>query len=127
VPRALIVDDEAGIRFALKRWFERQQYQVDEADDGEVALRLLRESPDSEDQRYEVVVCDLHLPHLSGEAIVGLLQTERPALAQRIILTTGDAVSDAPAGSVMAEHAYVLQKPFDLATLREMVGRVRGM
>jgi len=127
VPRALIVDDEAGIRFALKRWFERQQYQVDEAEDGEVALRMLRESPDTEDQRYEVVVCDLHLPHLSGEAIVGLLTTERPALVQRIILTTGDAVADAPAGSVMARHAHVLQKPFDLATLREVVAKVRGI
>jgi DNA-binding response OmpR family regulator len=127
VPRALIVDDEAEIRFALKRWFERQQYQVDEAEDGEVALRLLRESPDSDDQRYVVVVCDLHLPHLSGEAIVGLLNAERPALAQRIILTTGDAVSDAPAGTVMAEHPYVLQKPFDLATLRDMVAKVRGI
>lgn len=127
MPRALIVDDEAGIRFALKRWFERQQYQVDEADDGEVALRMLRESPDSDDQGYDVVVCDLHLPHLSGEAILGLLLTERPALAQRIILTSGDAVSDAPAGSVMAEHAFVLQKPFDLATLRDMVAKVRGI
>ena len=126
MPRALIVDDEAGIRFALKRWFERQQYQVDEADDGEVALRMLRESPDADDQRYEVVVCDLHLPHLSGEAIVGLLNAERPALARRIILTTGDAVSDSPAGSVMAEHQFVMQKPFDLATLKEMVAKVRG-
>ena len=123
MPRALIVDDEAGIRFALKRWFERQQWTVDEAEDGNAALALLRSSTDGA-LPYDVVVCDLHLPYLSGEAIVGLMRNENPELARRIILTTGDAVTDAEPGSVLAEHPFVLQKPFDLATLKETVGKV---
>ena len=41
MPRALVIDDEPGIRLALKRWFERQGYTVLEAADGEAALKHL--------------------------------------------------------------------------------------
>lgn len=124
MPRVLIVDDEPGIRFALKRWFERQQWAVLEAADGQSAMDLLLSSTDDTDERLDVVVCDLHLPVLSGEAIVRTLLQERPALALRVLLTTGDAVIDAHAGSVLALHPHVLQKPFDLATLKAAVERI---
>jgi hypothetical protein len=41
-----------------------------------------------------------------------------------VIITTGDAVQDAARDSVLATHPHVLQKPFDLATLRAAVDRV---
>lgn len=121
MPRVLIVDDEPGIRFALKRWFERQQWTVEEAGDGAQALELLRASSEEGDARFDVVVCDLHLPLVSGDEIVRTIAEDRPALAARVILTTGDAVHDATPGSVLAQHKHVLQKPFDLVTLRDVV------
>jgi DNA-binding NtrC family response regulator len=124
LPRVLIVDDEPGIRFALKRWFERQQWTVLEAQDGQAALDLLFSSSDDTDARIDVVVCDLHLPLISGEAVVQALMAERPTLVQRVLLTTGDAVVDAAPGSVLAQHPHVLQKPFDLATLKQAVERI---
>jgi len=122
--RVLIVDDESGIRFALKRWFERQRWTVEEAGDGERALEMLRASSEEGDTRFDVIVCDLHLPRVSGEEIVRTISQDRPALAARVILTTGDAVHDAMPGSVLAEHPHVLQKPFDLITLRDAVHRI---
>lgn len=124
MPRVLIVDDEPGIRFALKRWFERQQWAVLEAQDGQAALDLLLSSSDDTDARIDVCVCDLHLPVITGEAIVRALMAERPALAMRVLLTTGDAVIDAEPGSVLSEHQHVLQKPFDLATLKRAVDAI---
>lgn len=124
MPRVLIVDDEPGIRFALKRWFERQQWAVLEAQDGQTALDLLLGSSDDTDARIDVVVCDLHLPVITGEAIVRALHTERPALVSRVLLTTGDAVIDAEPGSVLSAHPHVLQKPFDLATLKQAIERI---
>ncbi|WP_434479875.1 response regulator [Gemmatimonas sp.] len=124
MPRVLIVDDEPGIRFALKRWFERQQWAVLEASDGQSAVDLLLSSADDTDARLDVVVCDLHLPVLSGEAIVQTLQQERPALARRVLLTTGDTVIDAEPDSILARHPHVLQKPFDLGTLKAVVDRI---
>lgn len=127
MPRVLIVDDEPGIRFALKRWFERQQWAVLEAPDGQSAMDLLLSSADDTDARLDVVICDLHLPVLSGEAILRTLLQERPALAQRVLLTTGDAVIDAEPQSILARHPHVLQKPFDLATLKEAVERIAAV
>lgn len=120
MPRALIIDDEPGIRFALKRWFERQGYAVLEAGDGTTAMQTLATEGDG----LQVVVCDLHLPGIDGDALITRLEVEHPTLVSRVILTTGDAVHDAEPGSALARHPFVLQKPFDLATLKSVVERV---
>ncbi len=118
--RALIVDDEAGIRFALRRWFERQKYDVLEAGDGNEAMRQIAQRGND----LQIIVCDLHLPGLDGEALIARLSSEHPALVRRVILTTGDSIEDARPDSVLASHPWVLQKPFDLASLKQIVERV---
>jgi CheY-like chemotaxis protein len=127
LPRVLIVDDEPGIRFALKRWFERQQWTVVEAQDGHDALELLHATAEDGENSLDLIVCDLHLPGVSGEEIVQWLRTARPAHARRAIITTGDAIEDAAPGSVLATHEHVLQKPFDLGMLRTAVERITGV
>jgi CheY-like chemotaxis protein len=122
----LIVDDEPGIRVALRRWFERQQWAIAEAGDGSHALTLLRATDDAGPDRFDLVVCDLNLPNLGGEELIRILRAERPHLVPRIVLTTGESVACADAGSVLAEHTHVLQKPFDLATLKAVVDGVYG-
>ena len=124
LPRVLIVDDEPGIRFALKRWFERQKWEVHEAPDGREALLLIER--ETADAAFDLIVTDLHLPGLSGEELLQSLASTRPALAAHVILTTGDAVQDAPRDSILATHPHVLQKPFDLGTLRGAIDRVLG-
>lgn len=121
MPRALIVEDEPAVRTALKRWFEKQGYLALEAADGEQARALLA-APDSD--APDVIICDMHLPGISGEILLALLSVERPELAARVILTTGDSVDHAAPGSVLATHAFVLQKPFELSELKSMVERV---
>ena len=124
MPRALLVDDEPGIRIALKRWFERQGFVATEAADGDQALAQLMAMEGAEDTP-DIIVCDIHLPGLSGDELIKRLCKERPALVARVILTTGDLVAFADPGSVLARHPFVLQKPFELATLKTMVERVR--
>ncbi len=122
MPRVLIVDDEAGIRFALRRWFERQHWVVDEAPDGRQALQIIES--ETAETALDLIVTDLHLPGMTGDQLVLTLMATRPTLATRVIITTGDAVQDAARDSVLATHPHVLQKPFDLATLRAAVDRV---
>ena len=124
LPRVLLVDDETGIRFALKRWFERQHWIVSEAGDGQTAMTQLLASDDASESRIDLVICDLHLPLLSGEELLRALMVTRPALIERLVLSTGDAVSDAAPGTALAMHPHVLQKPFELATLRTMVATI---
>jgi DNA-binding response OmpR family regulator len=117
----LIIDDEPGIRFALQRWFARQSWDVLEAGDGEDGLALLLNSDDESDTRIDLVVCDLHLPRMNGEALHAIVLSERPAFVDRIIFSTGDAVTSAPADSILATHPHVLQKPFELSALRLLI------
>lgn len=125
MPRALLVDDEPGIRIALKRWFERQGFVAIDVSDGDQALAHLMAAGDVE-ETPDVIVCDVHLPGMSGDELLKKLCAERPALAARVILTTGDDLEIAAPGSVLARHPFVLQKPFELATLKTMVERLRA-
>jgi DNA-binding NtrC family response regulator len=121
LPSVLIVDDEPSIRFVLRRWFERQHWTVSEAGDGQTAMAQILASDEDGDRRLDLVLCDLHLPLVSGEELLQHLHAERPAMAARLILCTGDAVSHAAPGTALSVHPHVLQKPFELATLSTLV------
>jgi CheY-like chemotaxis protein len=121
MPRALIIDDEPSVQLAVKRWFERQGYDVSGADDGPDALAQLANLYDED---IDVILCDLHLPGISGEELLVRLSKHRPLLATRLILCTGDSVSHAPPDSMLAQHPFVLQKPFDFSALQSIVERV---
>lgn len=121
MPRALIIDDEPSVQLALKRWFERQGYDVHVASDGHEALAQLA---NLYDDQLDVILCDLHLPGVPGLEILSGLAKHRPLLAARLILCTGDAVDCADPDSPLARHPLVLQKPFDFASLQAIVERV---
>ena len=128
MPRVLIIDDEPSIRFALRRWFERQGWIADEAIDGANALdMLLSLSADADAEHgYTVIVCDLRMPGMSGSQLHDRLKTDRPALIDRLVFTTGDDVASPPVGSVLGSHERVLQKPFEFTALRELVESIAG-
>jgi DNA-binding response OmpR family regulator len=123
--RALLVDDEPVIRFALRRFFQRQGWAVDEAEDGRAALALLLDG-DGPAQAYDVVITDLRMPGLSGIELHARLERDRPELLRRLILSTGDSVSPEAAAFLRRADCPVLSKPFELAELRAMVERVAG-
>jgi CheY-like chemotaxis protein len=123
-PRALLVDDEPVIRQALRRFFVRMGWEVDEAEDGNEALRLLlAEAPAAE---YAVIISDLRMPGVSGIELHARLEAARPELLERLILSTGDSVSAEAAEFLRRSHCPVLNKPFELAELRTMLARLPG-
>lgn len=124
MPRILIIDDEPGIRLALRRWFERQGFAVDDAANGEDAWTHLQRLTVEEQLTPSVIICDVNLPGISGCELLTRLRERQSPLVDRFILTTGDAVDDQPPNSPLAQHAFVLPKPFDLASLRVMMDRV---
>lgn len=63
-PRVLVVEDEAQIRYALRRYLESNGYQVREAEDGATALR------EFELFKPDVMLLDLMLPDMGGVDIV---------------------------------------------------------
>lgn len=83
-PLVLIVDDDTQLRRELEHVATAAGFVVDTAQDGQAALAsITRRTPD-------IVVTDLHMPHLGGEALIRALRGQ-PATAQvPILVITSD-------------------------------------
>lgn len=122
-PRVLIVDDEASIRAALSRFFRRRGWIIDEAGNGRDGLDALLRSTESE--CYNVVVCDIRMPEMSGSEVHDTLIAQRPDLVERLIFITGEMTSPDVAEFIARTRRPVLLKPFELTALAEVVESVR--
>ncbi len=103
--RILVVEDKASMRRMLRRTLETAKYRVDEAADGDEAVRKLGLS------RYDLVLTDLKLPKKDGIAV---LRAAREAFPQMpvIIMTAFGTIELAV--QAMKEGAYhFIGKPFD--------------
>ncbi len=122
-PSLLVIDDEESIRRALRRYFERRGWAVDEAADGTEALvKLLRSDAGI---LYDVIVCDLKMPGVSGPELYARLLVEAPAMVPRLILSTGDVSAPDVEDFLAGVKVPVLEKPFELITLEEIAEKVR--
>lgn len=113
--RLLIVDDEPTVRETLARVLEDQGYEVRTAGDGAAALEQVRRQP------FDLILCDIRMPGTSGPAFYEAVLNENPALAARILFSTGDVVSPATR-RFLDDHAVpVLAKPFTVEMLLDEV------
>ncbi|MEP7344866.1 MAG: response regulator [Gemmatimonadaceae bacterium] len=119
LPRVLLVDDEPTIRAAMRRFFSRLGWSVDEAPSGAVALEKLLTANDAEP--YRLVICDIRMPGINGIDLHHRLAKVRPEILDRLIFSTGDVVSEEVAEFIETTHCLVLQKPFEFSTLLETV------
>lgn len=58
--RLLIVDDEIKIRTVIREYAEFHDYEVDEAEDGQTAVDMVKEND------YDIIVMDIMMPKLDG-------------------------------------------------------------
>jgi DNA-binding NtrC family response regulator len=116
----LVIDDEASIRLALSRFFTRRGWTVHEAEDGAVGLERLVAS---DAPPFAIVISDLKMPGLSGIELHDRLAVLRPDILGRCVFSTGDAASSEVLGFIERSRCTVLQKPFELATLDELLAR----
>ena len=78
--RVLLIDDEPDILKQLTRHLEHQGFEVDAERDPHRALERMHE------QLYSIVVTDVHLPGLSGFAMIRELKAINP-LANVLVIT----------------------------------------
>ncbi len=75
MPRLLLVDDEPTLLQLLRRYLERQGFDVDTAESAEMALSTFNLDP----QRYDFVITDLTLPGLNGAELLEQIRSENPS------------------------------------------------
>jgi len=73
---------------------------------------------------YQVVISDLTMPHCSGDQLHDWLAEHRPDLFSRLILTTGDLASPALSDFLTRTPRPVIEKPFELAALAQVIEAV---
>lgn len=118
-PTMLLIDDEAAIRMALQRFLTRRGWVVDTCSTGlEARDRLM--APDAA-ARYDAIVCDLKMPGMTGIALYQHLEAHQPQLLDRWIFATGDVASEDVAGFLETVSCPVLEKPFSLASLADLL------
>ena len=114
--RILIVEDESGIRLALRGLLRRDGYDVELAESGAQALRMLRETP------FDLILTDLALGRgTSGMDVLRASKDHRPETAVVMITAYGSEKIAVEAMKLGAED-YV-PKPFDNEELRVVVAR----
>lgn len=111
-PTVLVIDDDASMRAAVRRFLEREGYRVEESTSGREALTQLREGVS-----VRLIVTDLKMKDGSGGWLLAQLGYEFPTLLPRTLVVSGDADGAAAAHVVARWHCPILPKPFGAAEL----------
>lgn len=104
--KILIVDDEAPIRRTLREILEFEQYEVEEAADGQEGVSKVQS------QKYDVVIMDIKMPKMDGiEALerIMMLSPETP-----VIMVSGHGTIDTAVEAVKKGAFDFISKPPDL-------------
>ena len=112
----LLVDDEPSIIQLARMYLERENFRVESAGDGEVALEAIKRLNPA------LVVLDVMLPKLDGFEVCRRLRSENFPVAI-IMLTARDEDIDKILGLELGADDY-LTKPFNP---RELVARVKAI
>ncbi len=113
--RILVIDDEPlvceGIRRALRN------HDVTISSSGRDATDLCMSG------EFDLVLCDVMMPEVSGMDVFSRVRRERPDIAQRFVFMTGGAFTPTARAFLESVDNEQIIKPFSLRDLRSLVAR----
>lgn len=118
-PRILVVDDEPVNRHLTVSWLEARNFECDFENDGEHALsRVLT-------KKYDAVLCDLHLPGMSGISLVKAIRSQLNH-AERIpvFALSADTAQEIQQQAMDAGFDAVFAKPMPMAAVEALLSRL---
>jgi DNA-binding response OmpR family regulator len=115
-PRILVIEDEPGVRLAVKDELEFEGFDVELAEDGQAGLAAILRSPPS------LIVLDLMLPGRNGFEICQDVRAQG-LRTPIIVITARSQEVDKVRGLELGADDYIT-KPFGLA---ELVARIRAV
>jgi DNA-binding response OmpR family regulator len=107
--RALIVEDDGAILNLVKIVLEREGFIVEGVKNASAAIELLA------DIAYDLLILDLMLPGIGGEALLDYLEVTQPKYLRRVVVTT--ASPKQMSCDFLHRICHVLAKPFDIEKL----------
>jgi two-component system, cell cycle response regulator DivK len=118
--KVLIAEDNAVNRELLRELLEIRGYTVEEACDGEEALRMVRES------QPDILLLDIGMPLLDGFAVVSKIR-ENPRLASLLVVAVTAYAMQGDQEKILSSgfNGY-LSKPVNARVLTEELERLLG-
>jgi DNA-binding response OmpR family regulator len=110
----LVVDNERVVRALVRRTLEAEDFQVEEAQDGESALALIQ----ARHEPFDLVLTDLSMPGIDGRQVTETLARYRPSVAVLCMSANPDAVPHVGSGDTPVR---VMLKPFTAQDLYHAV------
>jgi PAS domain S-box-containing protein len=116
--RILIIDDEAAVGRAYERILRYDDHDVTFLGSGSDAIEHLESGVS-----YDVILCDLMMPTVTGMDVYDAVLASRPELADRIVFMTGGTFTGRAEQFLDSTSNEHLDKPIALDALRATVQR----
>ena len=114
--RVLVIDDERPLASALTSLLE-MEHEAEFETDASAALAKLEATI----APYDVVLCDVLMPRLSGTELYVRARAARPEYAERFVFMTGGVLDDDAKALIAESGTELLQKPFPIERLFGLV------
>jgi CheY-like chemotaxis protein/anti-sigma regulatory factor (Ser/Thr protein kinase) len=113
--KVLIVDDEASIREVLAELLSAEGLNVQTAGDGHQALELIKKD------HFDLIITDIRMPKLSGPEFYDIIVKEFDFPKDKIIILTGDILSDEAKNFILKSACLYILKPFNPGELLKVL------
>ena len=115
----LIVDDFSTMRRIVRNLLKELGYSnVDEAEDGQMALSKLRSEP------FDFVISDWNMPVMDGLAMLQAIRADAALAKLQVLMVTAEAKKENIIAAAQAGASGYVVKPFTAATLDEKLAKI---
>jgi CheY-like chemotaxis protein len=113
--KGLIIDDDTTFLDFVSKFLELEGCVITAVPDATIALDLV------EIVDFDFVICDIQMPRMNGSDFHCTIKEQKPSLADRIIFSTGDALTKTTQVFIDSVTNPYIKKPFNLNQLKEVI------
>lgn len=115
--RILIIDDEPLLGQTLRFAFQ-EKHDVEVVANGRDAIERLSQNAD-----FDLVLCDLMMPDVSGEQVYRAVAERAPRLLPRFVFMTGGAFTERAQEFLARFGGRQLEKPFNIDEIEALLAK----
>ena len=119
--RILVVDDFSTMRRIVRNLLVELGFSnplIQEADDGENAIAMLRSTP------FDLVVTDWNMPNMTGIDLLRAIRAEASLKGMPVLMVTAENNRDQIIAAAQAGVNGYIVKPFTAVTLKEKLTKI---
>lgn len=113
--KILLVDDDPPILRVLQHALRSHETHV--AHSGQEALALCQQ------QSFDLIVCDMMMPDITGMEVYERMRRSHEALANRFVFITGGAIDQRTEEFLQLHASHCVRKPFTAKMIRDAITR----